>query len=190
MGQEVNDPERSECYRGSSTLMRRDQTIALLGSVFLMAFVAAAEPPAPPTGSAAIYVSRQVLADKLTAAIAAPSDPAVSAIGVTDQYSIQEVHRGKAAPPAVHVGWTELHFILDGSATFTTGGKIVGSASSATIMGGVSRKVQKGDAVIVPPDTPHWYNQVDGSLTYLEVRFIAPAKIGLEKTKIEGTLYQ
>jgi mannose-6-phosphate isomerase-like protein (cupin superfamily) len=72
------------------------------------------------------------------------------------------------------VGWTELHFILDGSATFTTGGKIIGSGGGAIIEGGVSRKVQKGDAVIVPPNTPHWYNQVDGSLTYLEVRFIAP----------------
>jgi mannose-6-phosphate isomerase-like protein (cupin superfamily) len=142
--------------------------------MFATAVVGAAEPPAPPPGSAATYASSQEIAARLAAAIAMPSDPALAPIAVTDQYSIHEVHRGKAAPPAVHVGWTELHFILDGSATFTTGGKITGSAGGATIEGGISRKVQKGDAVIVPPNTPHWYNQVGGSLTYLEVRFIAP----------------
>ena len=41
--------------------------------------------------------------------------------------------------------------------------------------------MQKGDAVIVPPNTPHWYNQDDGSLTYLEVRFIAPTATTPEK---------
>jgi quercetin dioxygenase-like cupin family protein len=36
--------------------------------------------------------------------------------------------------------------------------------------------VQKGDAVIIPPETPHWYTKVDrGGLTYLEVRFATPA---------------
>jgi mannose-6-phosphate isomerase-like protein (cupin superfamily) len=155
-------------------MMRHGQNIVFLVTMFVTAIVTAAEPPAPPPGSAATYASGQDIADKLAAAMAAPSDPALSAIGVTDQYSIHEVHRSKAAPPAIHVGWTELHFILGGSATFTTGGKITGSAGGATIEGGVSRKVQKGDAVIVPPNTPHWYNQVDGSLTYLEVRFIAP----------------
>jgi quercetin dioxygenase-like cupin family protein len=57
-----------------------------------------------------------------------------------------------------------------------TGGKIVtlpGGAGSA-IEGGVSRKVGKGDAIIVPPDTPHWYKQIDGSLMSIEVRFVAP----------------
>jgi mannose-6-phosphate isomerase-like protein (cupin superfamily) len=158
-------------------MTRRIRIIAVLGTLLVTCIVIAAAPPAPPApppGSAATYASRLEIADRLTAAVAAPSDPALSPIGVTDQYSIQEVHRGKPAPAAVHVGWTELHFILEGSATFTTGGKIIGSAGGATIEGGVSRKVQKGDAVIVPPNTPHWYNQVDGSLTYLEVRFIAP----------------
>jgi mannose-6-phosphate isomerase-like protein (cupin superfamily) len=171
-------------------MMPRIQNIAFLGTLFVTCLVTAAEAPAPPPGSAATYASHQEIAAKLTAAIAAPSDPAVSAIGVTDQYSIQEVHRVKAAPPAVHVGWTELHFILEGSATFTTGGKIIGSAAGATIEGGVSRKVQKGDAVIVPPNTPHWYNQVDGSLTYLEVRFIAPAAATPGKRQSKDSLCQ
>jgi mannose-6-phosphate isomerase-like protein (cupin superfamily) len=133
-------------------------------------------PPAPAPGSPATYVTRQQLTDKLKAAAAIPSDPALSPIGVSDKYSIQEVHRGKPGPPAMHHGWTELHFILEGSGTFVTGGQItrVPGGAESIIEGGISRKVQKGDAVIVAPDTPHWYKTIDGSLTYLEVRFVAP----------------
>jgi quercetin dioxygenase-like cupin family protein len=29
--------------------------------------------------------------------------------------------------------------------------------------------------VIIPPNTPHWYKAVDGAITYLDVRFFAPA---------------
>ena len=32
----------------------------------------------------------------------------------------------------------------------------------------------KGDVIIVPPNTPHWYQDVEGTITYLEVRFVAP----------------
>ena len=36
---------------------------------------------------------------------------------------------------------------------------------------GVIRHVAKGDVVVIPAGTPHWYKDVDGSVTYLEVRF-------------------
>jgi mannose-6-phosphate isomerase-like protein (cupin superfamily) len=134
-----------------------------------------AAPPAPAAGSPAIYLSQAELAETLKAAIAKSSDPALSPIGVTDQYFINEVHRGKAAPPAAHPGWTELHIILEGSGTFVTGGTITTPPGGAAVIeGGISRKVSKGDAIIVPANTPHWYKQIDGSLTAIEVRFIAP----------------
>jgi mannose-6-phosphate isomerase-like protein (cupin superfamily) len=160
---------------------RLNSNLTVAASLFLGALLpAAAEqstpPPAPAPGSPAIYVSGAQLTEKLRAAIALSSDPALSPIGVSDQYFINEVHRSNGGPPAVHVGWTELHLILQGSAIFVTGGKIVtlpGGAGSA-IEGGVSRKVGSGDAIIVPPNTPHWYKQIDGSLTSIEVRFVAP----------------
>jgi len=61
-----------------------------------------------------------------------------------------------------------------------TGGSIVrpttagrGSAG-ATIDGGVSRHVAKGDVILIPAGTPHWYKELDGTITYLEVRFDLP----------------
>jgi len=161
--------------------------VSAMAMVLLTALLPAgaeqAAPPAPAAGSPAIYLSQAQLAETLKAAMAKPSDPALSPIGVTDQYFINEVHRSKAGPPAAHPGWTELHIILEGSGTFVTGGTITTPpggtittppGGTAVIEGGISRKVSKGDAIIVPANTPHWYQQIDGSLTAIEVRFIAP----------------
>ena len=37
-------------------------------------------------------------------------------------------------------------------------------------MGGEIKKVGKGDVVVMPPGTPHWFSQIDGVITYLEAR--------------------
>jgi len=141
--------------------------------------------PAPPAGAPALYKTGDELMTALKAAVEKSPATATSAITVTDEYSINILRRGSGASALTHPGWTELHYILDGSATFVTGGALVPGASPANggaaplaqiIQGGVSRHVSKGDAVVVPAGTPHWYKDVDGSVTYLEVRFIAPHK--------------
>jgi quercetin dioxygenase-like cupin family protein len=35
----------------------------------------------------------------------------------------------------------------------------------------VSRHLQVGDFVVLPPGTPHWFSKIDGSITYVETRF-------------------
>ena len=138
---------------------------------------AADSPSAPAPGSPGLYVGDSTIEAKLKEAMQAAKDPAVSPIAITDQYLVNKVHRTKVGAPAVHPGWTELHIVLEGSGTFVTGGKIVPDAQGkpGTIDGGVSQTVSKGDAVVVPPNSPHWYKQIDGGITVIEVRFIAPA---------------
>jgi len=143
---------------------------------------AQAAPAAPPPGSPATYKSDADIATALKNA-AAQADPGGSGqtsapFANTDQYRINIVHRAKAAGALAHAGNTELHHIIEGSATVVTGGKIVRGAggAGATIEGGVSRHVTKGDVILVPADTPHWYKYVDGSVTYLEVRFVVPVR--------------
>jgi mannose-6-phosphate isomerase-like protein (cupin superfamily) len=137
-------------------------------------FAAEPPPPAPAPGSPAIYLTAQQLSDAMKASIAKGAVPALSQIGSTDQYFINEVHRTKVAGALAHPGWTELHIILAGSGTLVTGGRIKTSGDTKIIEGGVSRKVSKGDVILVPANTPHWYQEIDGSLDAIEVRFVRP----------------
>jgi len=38
----------------------------------------------------------------------------------------------------------------------------------------LAKLMEKGDVIIVPANSPHWYSQVDDAITYLEVRWLAP----------------
>jgi quercetin dioxygenase-like cupin family protein len=53
-----------------------------------------------------------------------------------------------------------------------TGGTIVRLAGGvASIQNGVTRQVGPGDVVLVQPGEPHWYKDLTGPITYLEVRW-------------------
>jgi mannose-6-phosphate isomerase-like protein (cupin superfamily) len=139
--------------------------------------VAAQQLPAA-SAAAAVFLSAGQVAELLKAVVAKGSDPAVAPISVTSEYSISQVRRAKAGPPALHPLHNELHFILSGSATLVTGGvitKLPGQAESI-VEGGVAHELKAGDSMVVPANTPHWYQKVDGEMTYLEVRF--PAATG------------
>jgi mannose-6-phosphate isomerase-like protein (cupin superfamily) len=90
----------------------------------------------------------------------------------------QIVVRRRVAGPnnaSVHEDLTEVYHFVEGGGTFVTGGTMPDPKDrTAGIKGGVSQKVQRGDFVILPPGTPHWFSQIDGSVTYVETRF--PAK--------------
>ncbi len=139
---------------------------------------APAPAPAPPPGSAGIFKSNVDLQAVLKKAIDGSSDMATSAVALTDQYRVNIVHRPKPNGAIAHPGNTELHYIMEGSGTVVTGGTIVrapgAQASAARIEGGESRRVTKGDIIIIPAGSPHMYSDVNGTITYLEVRFVAP----------------
>jgi len=136
-------------------------------------------PPAPAPGSPGTYKSNTELMETLRKNMAsAQGGMSSSAVSNTDQYRINVVHRDRAAGAIAHPGNTELHYIIEGAGTIVTGGTIArgtGGANTATIDNGVTRHVVKGDVVIIPANTPHWYKDVEGGITSLEVRFVAPA---------------
>ena len=74
---------------------------------------------------------------------------------------------------------SEVYYMLEGSATLVTGGKLAGlkpsqgnstSPRGERVEGGVSRKVVKGDVIIIPGRTPHWWSTLDSDIQYLIVR--------------------
>jgi mannose-6-phosphate isomerase-like protein (cupin superfamily) len=128
---------------------------------------------APPPGSAGIYKSDAELTLTLKKAIAAANgNQSSSPIANTDQYRINIVHREKAAGALAHEGNTELHYIIEGTGIVVTGGTIV--RGTAKIEGGETHAVKKGDVILVPSGSAHWYKEVTTPITYLEVRFVAP----------------
>jgi hypothetical protein len=105
-------------------------------------------------------------------------DQSSAPIANESHYRINIVRRDKLGPAMAHATGptkgTEVHYFLDGAATIVTGGTLIGPAddvrAASRIDYGVERRVAK-DVVLIPAGTPHWYKQVDGSVTYLGVRF-------------------
>jgi mannose-6-phosphate isomerase-like protein (cupin superfamily) len=150
----------------------RTTIIALLG---LFAAVQAPAPAAPAT-----YLSEAELMKTLNENAKTAPAMHTAPVKLADHYRINIVRRTSGQGAIAHPDGTEVHHIIDGSATFVTGGTIVRPAATAgrggiaTIEGGQSRRVAKGDVILVPAGTPHWYKDLEGSITYLEVRFDVP----------------
>jgi mannose-6-phosphate isomerase-like protein (cupin superfamily) len=94
--------------------------------------------------------------------------------------------RGAGSPQfaIIHPRTMEIYQIVDGTATYVTGGTLTPPLTdngpdiyrSMAITGGTSRKVGKDDIIVTPPGTPHWFSQIDGAITYMEVTFEMPTK--------------
>jgi glc operon protein GlcG len=92
-------------------------------------------------------------------------------------YMVHASRREGPGQAEVHTRDTDIIYVLDGSATFVTGGTVVEGKSTApdeirgaSIANGESRAIAKGDVLIVPSGTPHWFQQVKGPLTYYVVK--------------------
>jgi len=148
-------------------------------AVALLAMMSAAQTPAPPPAPAT-YMSEQALMATLKEAEKTAPAMHTAPVKLADHYRINIVRRTTGQGAIAHPDGTEVHHIIEGTATFVTGGTIVrpgsgnGRGGTATIEGGVSRRVGKGDVILVPAGTPHWYKDLEGSITYLEVRFDVP----------------
>jgi glc operon protein GlcG len=95
-------------------------------------------------------------------------------------YKIHASRRDKPGVAELHTRDTDIIYVLDGSAALVTGGTLVdGKASAAdevrgaAIEGGETRRLRKGDVVVVPHGTPHWFKEVPGPLTYYVVKVTA-----------------
>jgi mannose-6-phosphate isomerase-like protein (cupin superfamily) len=135
-----------------------------------------APPSAPAPGSPAIFKSAADLAAALSKATANAGGMSSSNVTTTDQYRVSLVKRDKPAGALAHAGNTELLYIVDGAGAVVTGGTLVPAANGkpASIANGVTQKIVKGDVVIVPAGSAHWFSVVDSPITYLEVRWLAP----------------
>lgn len=90
-------------------------------------------------------------------------------------------HRDKNGQVEVHDKETDVIYVVDGEATFVTGGKMNGGKTTKagqwlgdSIDGGESHHLTKGDVIVVPAGTPHWFKLVPGTISYYVVKVLKP----------------
>jgi mannose-6-phosphate isomerase-like protein (cupin superfamily) len=96
-------------------------------------------------------------------------------------YNANLEYRASVGPAAVHEKEAEVFYVIDGSATLMTGGKLVNenrtnatNLTGTAIEGGESRAVEKGDFIIVPENTPHWFSAINGSIVLMTLHVPRP----------------
>jgi mannose-6-phosphate isomerase-like protein (cupin superfamily) len=139
----------------------------LLATLLAFALPAAAqERPAPPTKLFASAAEVEGLIAKARAEHKGGNT--VEIIASVGPYPVQLEFRTATTPPSVHKQQAELIYVVGGGCTLVTGGTLLNpkdngaNLSGTAIQGGVPQKVAKGDYILVPPNTPHWYTDVQG----------------------------
>jgi len=142
--------------------------IGLLVLVISLGAALLAQSPMPPGQ----FMSAEEFASAIQQAAADRPGMAVARMDNNDDYRINMIRRTQAAGAIIHEVGTELHYITEGAGTLVTGGVVVRpDGGRPVIEGGRAQRVSVGDALLIPEGTPHWYSEVEGSVTYLEVRF-------------------
>ncbi len=108
----------------------------------------------------------------------AVSDRPIRIVNVTGNYQVGVwgVFRPKEFLGGANlheVNTTEIYYMVEGVATLVTGGTMTETNSSTPgrgIEGGVSRRVTKGDVIIIPGHTAHWFSELETDIEYLIIR--------------------
>lgn len=86
---------------------------------------------------------------------------------VNDKGLIILANRRGSGEVEVHDKTNHIFIIVEGEATFVTGGTLVGAKNTApgqiratSLNGGQTHQLKKGDVITIPAKTPHWWKEV------------------------------
>ncbi len=95
----------------------------------------------------------------------------------TNNFKVQAGRRTSPGEVEIHERDMDIFYILEGSATFVTGGKAKepkttgpGESRAKEIVGGEDRHLVKGDVIVIPNGVPHWFKEVNGTFLYYVVK--------------------
>lgn len=115
-----------------------------------------------------------VSSDKVTAALAKGGQ-----LVKASDLLVSGSHREKAGQSEVHDKETDIFYVVEGAATFVTGGAMVDSKNTkpgqylgAGIKGGQTHQLKQGDVLVIPAGTPHWFKEVPKSISYYVVKVL------------------
>jgi glc operon protein GlcG len=97
--------------------------------------------------------------------------------GTDRNYMVHTSRREKPGEAEIHTLDTDIIYVVQGTATFVTGGTAVDAKENAPneirgsrIDGGETRQLTKGDVIVVPRHTPHWFKEVSGEFLYYTIK--------------------
>ena len=92
-------------------------------------------------------------------------------------YMVHTSRRDKPGLAEIHTLDTDIIYVMEGTATFVTGGTVVDPKETAPneirgsrIEAGVTRQLSQGEVIIVPNNTAHWFKQVNGEFLYYTIK--------------------
>jgi mannose-6-phosphate isomerase-like protein (cupin superfamily) len=160
-------PKRGQGIKGDESVKMK-----IILSVFALLAASVLLVGTPAGSSDVTYVGHE----KVEAALA-KGGPLVTAKDLL----VMGAHRVEAGHSEMHEKETDVFYIVDGDATFITGGKMVegklskpGQWLGTGIEGGTVHRLSKGDVIVIPAGVPHWYKEVPHSVTYFVVKVLKP----------------
>ena len=154
------------------------RTVTAAAVLIAWSSVARAQQPAPNPAASRTMVSAADVTAMIAKAKSERKEQALLAQSMLQlaPYNVSLEYRAAVANAAVHETEAELFYVIDGSATLVTGGKLTADAtrnganlSGKGIEGGTSRRVGKGDFIMVPENTPHWFSAIDGTVVLMSL---------------------
>ena len=149
-----------------ATSADQDEKLAIAGST---AFAAETNAKADPLPEVSYFES-----SKVDAAFAKGS---VLFDGDGRNYMVHASRREKPGQAEIHTKDADVIYVLQGSATFITGGEAVDAKTTGpdelrgvSIKGGQTRQIAKGDILIVPNGVPHQFLEVSNPFLYYVVK--------------------
>ena len=114
--------------------------------------------------------------EKVKAAFA-KGETLVSGAAAARNYSVFAMRRDRPGEAETHALDTDIFYVVEGSATFVTGGTAIESRTTApnemrgaSIEGGETRHLSQGDVLIIPKSVPHWFKAVEPPFLYYVVK--------------------
>jgi len=97
--------------------------------------------------------------------------------GANRNYMVHTSRRDEPGLAEIHTLDTDIIYVIEGTASFVTGGRAIDAKEIAPneirgsrIEGGETRQLSKGDVIIVPNNTPHWFKEVGGAFLYYTIK--------------------
>jgi uncharacterized protein GlcG (DUF336 family) len=147
---------------------QQDEALAIAGAQAATEFTASPTTSAPPTTRYFAKDRVDAAFDKGAVLFERPED---------EDFAIHTSRRDSPGVVEVHLKDADIIYVLEGSATIVTGGKLLDGKTVAPdeirgsqLDGGEARNVVPGDVLVIPHGEPHWFKEVRGPFLYFTVK--------------------